>query len=545
LVVAVTTQVGAALLMERKVLLTWIGHADLWGMAEALGGDSARLVYEKVGPDRRAKGVTGNEPGPIKTLVDALEFREVNLMSNYAPELGEAYCRWLKCPAKVHRVDIGNPANYREVFVAARDVFEEVHKSLGDHDQLCVHLSPGTPTMAAVSVLLAKTRFPATLYQTFQGSVQEEELPFDIAVDFIPELLKDTDRNLQSLASRIPGEVDGFESIIGQSRPISLAVGRAERAAIRDINVLLLGESGTGKEVFARAIHRASHRGKDDPYFKKFVALNCAAIADHLFESELFGHIKGAFTGADRDKAGKIEAAHGGTLFLDEVGECSLENQAKLLRALQPRRDDPPCQRWVCRVGETEEKPFNVRIIAATNRPLLESVSSRDFRDDLYYRLATVVVELPPLRERRTDIEVLAKEILSRINREFARTEPGYQDKSLTAPALRKLREHSWPGNVRELTNVLYQSAVMQTASSIGRGDVEAAIPNSEAGASNGPFSRQRGESFTLKARLDAIERILVEDAIEDADGNQTKAASYLGISQQALNKKLRKWQAE
>jgi transcriptional regulator with PAS, ATPase and Fis domain len=531
-------------MMESKLLITWVGNHDFWGLSEALGGDVAELVRVKIG-NRRGGGTAATGPGPIKTLVDEVAFREVHLISNYDPKLGKAFGQWLNCPAQIHPVQLDNPTNYREVFKAANGVFEDVGKVRRDGERLCVHLSPGTPTMAAVSVLLAKTRFPATLYQTHRGKVHEEEIPFDIAVDFVPELLRETDRSLQSLASRVPGEIEGFESIVGQSGPIRLAVGRAERAAIRDINVLLLGESGTGKEVFARAIHRASYRGKNDPDFERFVALNCAAIAEHLFESELFGHAKGAFTGADRERAGKIEAADGGTLFLDEVGECSLENQAKLLRALQPGREDPPCRRWVCRVGESKERPFDVRIIAATNRPLLEAVSNRDFRDDLYFRLATVVVELPTLRERQTDIELLAKEILRRINREFSRTEPGYRDKSLTARALRRLREHHWPGNVRELTNVLYQAAVMQLDASIGRADVEAAIPKTPLESGYGAFARQRGESFALKVRLDEIERALVEDALEDANGIQTKAAKYLGISQQALNKKLHKWQVK
>lgn len=529
--------------MDSRLLVTWLGHHDCWGMAEAMGGDVATLVDATIRAKRPGAGATSTGPGPIKTLIDKVPFREVHLLSNLSPDLGEAYQRWLGCPVKLHPISLTDPTNYREVFYAASGVLEEVRKVLRGREKLCIHLSPGTPTMTAVSVLLGKTRYPAILYQTFSGSVREVDLPFDIAVDFVPEVLRDTDRSLQLLASRVPGEVEGFESIIGQSSPIRLAVGRAERAAIRDVNVLLLGESGTGKEVFARAIHRASYRGKTAPHYKNFVALNCAAIADHLFESELFGHVKGAFTGADCEKTGKIEAADGGTLFLDEVGECSLENQAKLLRALQPRRDDPPCRRWVCRVGEAEERPFDVRIVAATNRPLLEAVSAREFRDDLYFRLATVTVELPTLRERRTDIELLAKEILSRINREFADTEPAYQDKTLTAPALRRLREHHWPGNVRELTNVLYQAAVMQQDSNIGRGDIEAAIPKMPSASMTGPFSRERGEAFSLKERVDMIERAFVEDAMEDAGGNQTKAAEWLGISQQALSKKIQKWE--
>lgn len=533
--------------MSSQLLVTWLGHHDCWGMADAQGGEIAELVDAKISAKRPASGIGFTGPGPIKTLIDQVAFREVHLISNYAPELSAAYRQWLNnVPAEVHTVSLRDPASnredptsYRAVFQAANSVLEKVRAKLRNGERLCIHLSPGTPTMAAVSVLLGKTKFPATLYQTFKGEVSEVDLPFDITVDVVPELLRDTDRSLQFLASRAPGEIEGFESIVGQSSAIRLAVGRAERTAIRDVNVLLLGESGTGKEVFARAIHRASHRGKNDSSYEKFVAVNCAAIPRELFESELFGAEKGMATGVDAH-AGAFELAHGGTLFLDEVGECSLDNQTKLLRALQPRSGDLPCTRWVRRIGGKDERKLDVRVVAATNKNLLESA----FRNDLYYRLATVIIELPPLRERRTDIELLAKDIISRINREFARTEPGHRDKVLTAPAMRKLREHYWPGNIRELTNVLYQAAIMQRESNIGRGDVEAAIPKMPSVPATGPFSRQRGESFALKTRIEQIERAFVEDAMEDADGSQTKAAALLGISQQALSKKLLKWEA-
>jgi transcriptional regulator with PAS, ATPase and Fis domain len=517
-------------------------------MAEALGGEIAKLVEANISAKRPAAGTESAGPGPIKTLAEHVAFREVHLISNYAPEVSEAYRQWLNRQAIVHTVSLKDPVSnredptsYRAVFQAVNGVLEEVRTMLRAGERLCIHLSPGTPTMAAVSVLLGKTKFPATLYQTYKGTVSEVDIPFDITVDVVHEILRDTDRSLQFLASRVPGEVEGFESIVGQSSAIRLAVGRAERTAIRDVNALLLGESGTGKEVFARAIHRASYRGKNDSGYKSFVPVNCAAIPDELFESELFGAEKGMATGVDAHP-GAFELADGGTLFLDEVGECSLENQAKLLRALQPRSGDPPCTRWVRRIGGKEERKLNVRVVAATNQNLLESVSKRAFRDDLYHRLATVTIELPPLRERRTDIELLAKDILGRINREFAQTEPGYREKVLTAPAIRRLREHHWPGNVRELTNILYQAAVMQRESNIGRGDIEAAIPRMSSVSTLGPFSRQRDASFSLKSRLKQIERAFVEDAMEDAEDNQTKAAVLLGISQQALSKKLTKW---
>lgn len=550
LVVVRTTSVGVWELSS-KLLVTWLGHHDCWGMAESLGGGAAKIVEAAIPARRPLEGANAIGPGPIKTLVDNVEFREVHLISNYTPEVNEAYRQWLNGQPKVHTVSLKDPVSgredptsYRAVFQAAYGVLEKVRAELRIGEKLCIHLSPGTPTMAAVSVLLGKTKFPSTLYQTYKGNVSEVEIPFDITVDVVPELLRDTDRSLQFLASRVPGEIEGFEGIVGQSAAIRLAVGRAERTAIRDVNVLLLGESGTGKEVFARAIHRASYRGKNDPDYKKFVPVNCAAIPNELFESELFGADKGVATGVDAHP-GAFELADGGTLFLDEVGECSLENQAKLLRALQPRSGDLPCARWVRRIGGKEERKLNVRIVAATNANLLEFVKKRAFREDLYFRLATVTIGLPPLRERKADIELLAKEILGRINREFSQTEPAYKEKMLTGPAVQRLKEHYWPGNVRELTNILYQAAVMQQDSRIGRADVQAAIPLLSDEMATGPFSRERDEAFSLKARLEQIERLFVSDAMEDAGGNQTKAAELLRISQQALSKKLLKWEED
>ena len=398
--------------------------------------------------------------------------------------------------------------------------------------------------MGAISLLLGKTRFhPTTFYQAHQDSAREVDIPFDIMVDFVPELLRDTDRSLHLLASHLPGEIAGFESIIGESKAIKYAVGQAARIAIRDVNVLLLGESGTGKELFAKAIHLANHRGKDDLQFKKFVPLNCAAIPDNLFESELFGTEKGVATGVD-PRPGAFELADGGTLFLDEVGECSLENQVKLLRVLQPRSGESPCSRWVRRVGGEKERKFDVRVVAATNQTLLESVSNEMFRDDLYYRLATVRVTLPPLRNRRFDIKLLANEILRRINIEFKPTEPGYRDKSFTKSALKRLEKHDWPGNVRELTNVIYQAAIMQQEINIGPKDIENAIDQMCSASSKGPFSRQRGASFHLPTRLKEIEREFVEDALKETDNNKTKAGQLLGITQQAVSQKLSKWKA-
>ncbi len=530
---------------HQKRLVAWIGYHDLSAMGQALGGATYADVVAAIGQLRTAQ----NEFGPIRTLTSQVDFQRIHLLSDYEshPEkYGDSiasvirrFSAWIGPKAQVHPVQLRDPTSYEDVFKVSDGVLSEIRKGFdAEKERLCIHLSPGTPTMAAVWVLLAKTRFPATLYQTHRGQVREETIPFDIQLDYLPELLKEPDRSLELLASSSPSELEGFEELIGQSNALRLAVGRARRAAIRDVNVLILGESGTGKEMIARAMHRASHRGRDDAKYKRFVAINCAAIPRELLEGELFGVEEGAATDT-RKRQGAFELADKGTLFLDEVGECSLDHQAKLLRALQPRPGEPPCRRWIRRVGGEAEKTFDVRIIAATNRNLIETLSLGGFRDDLYYRLATVTVELPSLRERTSDIPLLANDILGRINREFASTEPGYENKVLTAPAMRRLREHHWLGNIRELNNVLVQAAVMAVGKEIGRRDIDAAIVQRPASSLQGAFSRKRGDGFDLPRRLREIEAVFIADALEDADNNQTRAAKLLGISQQALSKKL------
>ncbi|HUP81231.1 MAG TPA: sigma 54-interacting transcriptional regulator, partial [Pirellula sp.] len=395
-------------------------------------------------------------------------------------------------------------------------------------------LSPGTAAMTSIWILLGKSSFPATLFQTYfdpKSKVNRAwttEIPFDITVDVLPQLLREPDRLMQYLQSHSPQETQGFESIVGDSEAIRYSVGRAQRAAIHDVSVLILGESGTGKEMFADAIHKAS--GRRD---KEFVTVNCAAIAKELIESELFGHIKGAFTDADKERIGLLELADGGTLFLDEVGECDLGLQAKLLRALQPPHDKGPCHRVFRPVGATKEKEVNVRIIAATNRDLGMMVQQGTFREDLLYRLATITVKLPPLRERGKDVMSLAESMLVGINEQFQRAHGNaYVAKSLSAEAKKFVRKHEWPGNVRELRNVLVQAAVMSIDKTITERDIAAALsqlPNTrhESVDSDKPL----GDGFNLEAYLDEIRKRYLVRAMQQTNGVKNKAIELLGYN--------------
>ena len=308
---------------------------------------------------------------------------------------------------------------------------------------------------------------------------------------------------------------------------------------MRGVSVLLLGESGTGKEMFAQAIHKASPR-RDKP----FLPINCAALSKTLLESELFGHAKGAFTGADKDRPGAFEIASGGTLFLDEIGECDLETQAKLLRVLQPVSGEGSSVRMVRRLGDDRERKIDVRVIAATNRDLHRAIRDGLFREDLFYRLATISISLPPLRDRRSDIAKIAERLLDQVNRQFSAEEPNYQHKKLSASAIAFVKRHDWPGNVRQLFNALVQAAVLAEGDTLGRGDLAAALGEMPGqAASNAQLTeRPLGDEFNLDAFLTDLHRQYLRRAMEEAKGVKAQAARLLGMTNyQTLDAQLKR----
>ncbi len=307
------------------------------------------------------------------------------------------------------------------------------------------------------------------------------------------------------------------EGIIGDSPPMREVKERVRRVAGSDATVLITGESGTGKEVVARALHLASRRG-DRP----FVPVNCAAITETLLESELFGHARGAFTGAARARRGLFEEASGGTLFIDEIGETSPGFQAKLLRALQDGE--------IRRVGESTPVQVDVRIIAATNQDLKRAIAERRFREDLFYRLNVVPMRIPPLRERREDIPLLAAHFLGRYN---ARARAA---KLLSPAAMQKLGDHHWPGNVRELENMVEQAAALSVDAEIRADDVTL----DEAGPL--PAPPDAGEDGrTLAAAVEEAERRTIEAAVARCEGDLARVARDLGVSATTLWRKMKR----
>jgi two-component system NtrC family response regulator len=314
--------------------------------------------------------------------------------------------------------------------------------------------------------------------------------------------VQELDRERRELVAT--DEFQSYEGILGCSLQMRGVFGTIEKISASDASVLIVGESGTGKELVARAIHRRSSR-KNGP----FITINCGAIPDNLLESELFGHEKGAFTGAHIQRQGRIEMAQGGTLFLDEIGELPPSLQVKLLRFLQEREIE--------RVGGRSLIPVDARVLAATNIDLRKAMSEGRFREDLYYRLGVVVLSMPPLRQREGDIEMLAKAFLQR--------QAGVQQKNLifTPKALEAIGAYPWPGNVRELENRIQRAAIMAENGRITPKDL-ALAPNSH--NYDGP---------TLENAREAVERQMVEAALARNKGNLTRAAAELEISRPSL----------
>jgi len=314
----------------------------------------------------------------------------------------------------------------------------------------------------------------------------------------------------------------GYENLIGSGRKMGKVFETIQKVAETDLSVMIRGESGTGKELVAQALHNRSPR-KNRP----FITVNCAAISRELVESELFGHEKGSFTGADNRRMGRFEAADGGTIFLDEIGDMALETQAKVLRVLQEKKLE--------RVGSTQSIEVDVRVISATHRDLEKEVEAEEFREDLYYRLKVVEIELPPLRERTEDIPALSLRFLEQLAERLGR-----EPKPLSPQALAALTRHAWPGNVRELRNVLEQAAVLASGEAIEVEDLH--LHSAGSGGGTAFLDADDGVTFSDAKRqtVEAFERDFLLRALRENEGNVSRTAQSIGMVRQSLQQKIR-----
>jgi two-component system nitrogen regulation response regulator GlnG len=391
---------------------------------------------------------------------------------------------------------------------------------------------------ALVVIMTAESSMKNAVEAMKRGAYDYLTKPFDLdaldAIIYKAQKAVDVSAEVSLLKQEIKDHYQLDRTIIGQSQPMQRIYKVLGKIAPSDVTVLIYGESGTGKELIARAIHFNSGR-----LGKPFIALNCAAIPKELLESELFGHEKGAFTGATDKKIGKFEQAKEGTLFLDEIGDMPLELQAKLLRVLQEKE--------VTRTGGNTTIQVNTRIVAATNQDLKEKVQAKEFREDLYYRLNVLPLELPPLRDRHEDIPDLVEYFLTKATEKYGTVATG-----LTKEAMELLCNYDWPGNVRELENIIQRAALLSPDALLNAADFPGLISGQTSGnnASLEGLINQKLQSSLAQIDLQdmenlyemvlhQMERPLINIVLEKTRGNQVKAAEVLGINRNTLRKKI------
>lgn len=478
--------------------------------------------------DPYAKSLVGNEevPGPILSLVIEKYFDHVILFAtpNTTDRTAETeqsiHALRPATTTEVRDTALEDPTDYISILKALRFHYREIIQVFPDAN-LFVSVASGTPQMHSCWLLLAASgELPAQILHTRPPRFVTKDRPLISAVDLTNPDFPIVKPNLFQIEPT--GIASGFDEavlqmrIIGDHPKFRMALETAGMLAQSDVPVIIFGETGTGKDVIARFIHHLSHRSG-----KPFVPTNCAALPETLVESILFGHVRGAFTGATSEQKGKFDQADGGTLFLDELGELPLSMQAKLLRVLQDGMVEP--------LGSSKSHKVDVRVISATNKDLRKAVNKGTFREDLYYRLNLGEIQLPPLRERRSDVPKLALAALDRIN------EMSKRRKRISPEALERLQKHTWPGNIRALENVIGRAALL------GRGEIIQAddLIFHDPTVSDDPLSviPEPKPGFSLEEYLASIRKQLMLKALELAGDNKSEAARLLGITPQAVHK--------
>jgi transcriptional regulator with PAS, ATPase and Fis domain len=502
----------------QKVLLTWLGVTDIKSSQQECRGNL----------------------GPIAGAITDRNYKQAYILSDFPKQATSGYKKWLEnttsAKASIRNVTLKDPMNFGSVYDYAKQMVIEIQNSHKE-ENIVFAISPGTPAMAAVWIILSKTLFPHV--ELIESSIQDDKgnyhvrtasIPFEISAERVMDMLREPDEKLNLLFQNLPPKKHNFPEIIYKCEKMERVVTLARHAAVRNVPVLLLGESGTGKEMIAKIIYTQSLRAD-----KIFVSVNCGAVSPNLIESELFGHVKGGFTGAVSDKDGRFMQANTGTLFLDEIGDLDFDLQVKFLRAIQENE--------VCPVGSNKLCKVDVRIIAATHKDLIDEVAKGKFRSDLFYRLGVAIIHIPPLRERGKDIDYLIDYYMVRINEEFAR-QPYYKGpKEISSAGRIALRNHHWPGNVRELENTLKRAAMWTPGSIIDKQDILDSIISIKYSADSDVLNQPLGSHLKINELLDKVAKHYLVRAWKESGGNKSRAAELIGLgSHQTFDDWIRKY---
>lgn len=494
-------------MQKQQILVSWIGKTDIKQAGSA------------------------EQPGPLENILKQCAYDKTYILHNQSTGEVEKYLSILnKCTDTLiieKQIELNDPTDFEDIYHIVDPLLSKIMEEHKGGD-ITLQITSGTPSMTAVSILLGKAKFDTKFIKsTEENGVQEPIIPFEIMADYVPSKKERTNELTNLFAGEAP-DTAAFTDIVTQSPEMEVLKQKAAIIAQRDLPVLIYGETGTGKELFANAIHNAS--GRSD---KKMLVLNCGAIAKELINSTLFGHEKGAFTGAVSAQPGYFEQANGSTLFLDEFGELPLDSQVHLLRVLQDGK--------FSRVGSTKELTSDVRIIAATNKDLVKEISKGNFREDLFYRVAIGVLQLPPISQRSGDLTLLANTLLGKIN-EKAGANTDQKHKHFSASAIKFITNYHWPGNVRELNATILRATLWQQGEVISEKDVSEALILKE-DTKDSIFDRDISQGIDINDIFSEIARHYISKAMNLCNENKTKAANMLGLKNyQTLNNWIEKY---
>ncbi len=497
------------------ILFSWLGHTDLGNMQDDMDGPISQIACFS---DR--------------------EFLRIFIISNQRPEHWDPYKLWLKkrlakhnkCSAEIEicfAKGVKNVVDYGQLAVVTKQYLGELCQA---ENTVTINLTSGTGAMTAVSTLVGMGKTNCRFVQTDRRKPDSIPIETIIPSDFGDQYITSALAHSASLATAEAPLSDDFKKIATHSPKMKALVNKAQKLALSEVPALILGETGVGKETIAQAIHKTSIRHKH-----KIAAINCGAIAEGLLESILFGHKKGSFTSANSDQKGIFEEADKGTVFLDEVGELSLNAQTKLLRVLQDKKIRP--------VGANKDVPIDVRLIAATHRNLSQMVAEGTFREDLFYRIAVGIIEIPPLRERQEDIEQLSLELASEIDQQMLKHQhfSNYKSKNISDCAIKFTKEQPWPGNIRELWNTLNRAYLWSEGTQIDKSDISNALVSRIEKNDISDICLTANQTVDVNELVDKYKKKYVEAAMKTSGGNKSKAAKMLGLnSHQVLGKWLK-----